>query len=213
MVAEVRRSGAAACRTSAPPRRVRIVPTRRSIAARAENGMARLDRCGCHARDLLPSKTKAPVARGLRVRSGRVRLLRLDAPAVGVRPLPLVTEPARPDERRRRPRALVVGLVALAVVPRVTVRIRHRLARLVAGRSARSSGRRVQPVHWQPPQRGYGIDEYFTSCPLKLKLLWYAQYWRFGPPQEVALPPRGVVPVRAGRPRRPCCRRWRRRAG
>src|SRR5439155_17444167 len=59
-------------------------------------------------------------------------LLRLHAGGVGVGPLPLVTEAARPDEGRRGPGALVVRLVAPAVVPRRAVGVGRRFPRLVA---------------------------------------------------------------------------------
>src|SRR5262249_25310327 len=55
----------------------------------------------------------------------------LDAAVVGVRPLVLVAVAAI-EERRGRPRALVVGLVAGGVIPGVQVGVGHGLAGLVA---------------------------------------------------------------------------------
>src|SRR5262249_44006857 len=63
---------------------------------------------------------------------GITKLRLLHAAARRVRPLVLEAE-AGVEERRRAPGALVVGLVAVAVEPRVEVRIGDRLARLVAG--------------------------------------------------------------------------------
>src|SRR3954454_11759153 len=80
------------------------------------------------------NKKKAPAAgRGFRfAKRGPRGLAGLDAGAVGVRPLVLIAEAAGADERRGRPRALVVGLVAAAVPPGGAVGIGHRLAGLVA---------------------------------------------------------------------------------
>src|SRR5438874_10223025 len=59
-------------------------------------------------------------------------LARLDAAAVRVRPLVLERVTGRRiDERRRAPRALVVGLVAAAIVPGAAVGVGDRFARLV----------------------------------------------------------------------------------
>src|SRR5262249_50525336 len=63
---------------------------------------------------------------------GRVSLSGLDAAADRVRPLVLVGEAAGADERRGRPGALVVGLVAHPVEPGVELLIGHGLAGLVA---------------------------------------------------------------------------------
>src|ERR1700745_4095513 len=57
----------------------------------------------------------------------------LDAAAVGVRPLVLVAEAAGADERRRGPRALVVGFVAATVEPRIAEGVGDGLTGLVAG--------------------------------------------------------------------------------
>src|SRR3954469_5781843 len=58
--------------------------------------------------------------------------LLLDARLGRVRPLVLIAIAAGADERRGRPGALVVGLVAAAVEPGVQIRVGHGLAGLVA---------------------------------------------------------------------------------
>src|SRR5436309_3610922 len=65
-------------------------------------------------------------------RSRSRRLADLDAGPGSVRPLVLIGVAIGADERRGRPRALVVGLVAGAVPPGGAVGIGHRLAGLVA---------------------------------------------------------------------------------
>src|SRR6185436_19430739 len=59
-------------------------------------------------------------------------LSRLHAPSHRVRPLVLVGVAASADERRGRPRALVVGLLTAVVPPALTRRIGHGLAGLMA---------------------------------------------------------------------------------
>src|SRR5947199_10119510 len=61
----------------------------------------------------------------------QVLLTRADAAAHQVRPLILVGEAAGADERRRRPGALVVGLLAGPAVPPAVHRVGHGLAGLV----------------------------------------------------------------------------------
>src|SRR4051812_38514661 len=56
----------------------------------------------------------------------------LDAAAVRVRPLVLVAEAAGADERRRGPRALVVGFVAATIEPRIAEGVGDGLTGLVA---------------------------------------------------------------------------------
>src|SRR5205823_14123203 len=56
----------------------------------------------------------------------------LHAAAVRVRPLVLIGVAVGADERRRAPCALVVGLVAATVEPRIAEGVGDRLARLVA---------------------------------------------------------------------------------
>src|SRR5947208_5070512 len=60
------------------------------------------------------------------------RLPGADAAEVGVRPLVLVGVAVGADERRGRPRALVVGLGARAAVPPAVDGVGHGLAGLVA---------------------------------------------------------------------------------
>src|SRR5207248_355089 len=81
-----------------------------------------------------PLKSERPRdARGLSTREREgVGLPGLDAAAVGVRPLVLVAESAGADERRRRPRALVVRFVAGAVEPRIAEGVGDGLTSLVA---------------------------------------------------------------------------------
>src|ERR1700680_52556 len=77
-------------------------------------------------------KEKSPGrSRGLLPIPRGVRLSRPNASAVGVRPLVLVGVAAGADERRRRPGALVVGLVAPAVIPGIQLLVGHRFTRLV----------------------------------------------------------------------------------
>src|SRR5689334_7037264 len=68
---------------------------------------------------------------GASTTADEIGLAGLDAAAVGVGPLVLVAESVGADEGRRVPGALVVGFVALTVVPGVEVRVRDRFARLV----------------------------------------------------------------------------------
>src|SRR5262249_33308564 len=78
-----------------------------------------------------PAKGKAPARAGAHERRVSLRLLGLDAAAHGVGPLVLVTEATRPNERSRRPGALVIGLVALAVEPGGSVPVGHCPPRLL----------------------------------------------------------------------------------
>src|SRR3954453_5691655 len=96
----------------------RMVPTRTSMASRVEIGMLGL--IGEGVMRAILAENEGPRLRGPCCDLLSYELLRLHAPGVGVRPFPLVAE-ARIHERRGRPRALVVRLVAATVVPGVQV--------------------------------------------------------------------------------------------
>src|SRR4051812_9326578 len=83
--------------------------------------------------DFMRKKNRAPAFTGARFRWRReFRLAGLDAAAVRVRPLVLVAEAAGADERRRGPRALVVGFVAATIEPRIAEGVGDGLTGLVA---------------------------------------------------------------------------------